>query len=101
MKVKAVAQDNVVSVKILIQHVMETGRRKDESGKIVPAHYITEVTAQYKGEMVFHAELGPGISKDPYLAFKFTGGSVGETLHISSVDSKGGTETADSVISAV
>jgi len=101
MKVKAVAQNNVVSVKVLIQHVMETGRRKDETGKILPGHYITEVTAQHKGETVFQAELGPGVSKDPYLSFQFTGGIVGETVSISWVDSKGGTEKTDSIISAM
>jgi sulfur-oxidizing protein SoxZ len=101
MKVKAVAQNNVVSVKILVQHVMETGRRKDETGKLVPGHYITEVNAEHKGERVFQAELGPGVSKDPYLAFQFTGGSVGETVTISWVDNNGGSEKTDSVISAV
>ncbi len=101
MKIKAIAKDNVVSVKILIQHVMETGRRKDETGKIVPGHYITEVSAQHKGETVFQAELGPGVSKDPYIAFQFTGGAVGETISISWIDSKGGTEKTDSIISAM
>lgn len=101
MKVKAVAQNNVVSVKILIQHPMETGRRKDDSGTMVPAHYITEVTAQHNGETVFHAETGPGISKDPYLSFQFTGAKAGESLKISWIDTKGGSETSDTVISAM
>ena len=102
MKIKAVAQsNNTVSVKMLMQHVMETGRRKDETGKIVPGHYITELTAQHKGEIVFHAELGPGISKDPYLSFQFTGGLVGETITISWIDNKGETEKAESIISAM
>lgn len=102
MKIKAVAQNNVVSVKVLIQHIMETGRRKDDAtGQIVPAHYITEVTAQHKGETVFHAEIGPGVSKDPYLSFQFTGGAVGDTVTLSWVDNKGGTEKAESIISAM
>ena len=100
MKVKAVAQNNVVVVKVLIQHVMETGRRKDETGKIVPGHFITELSAKHKGETVFQAELGPGVSKDPYLAFQFTGGNVGETVSVSWVDNKGGSEKVDSLISA-
>uniref|UniRef100_Q3APA3 Sulfur compound chelating protein SoxZ n=1 Tax=Chlorobium chlorochromatii (strain CaD3) TaxID=340177 RepID=Q3APA3_CHLCH len=101
MRVKATLQNNVVSVKMLLQHVMETGRRKDEAGALVPAHYITEVTATHKGETVFHAELGAGVSQNPYLSFQFTGASAGESLTISWVDSKGMSETADSVISAV
>ena len=101
MKIKAVAQNNVVSVKVLVQHIMETGRRKDETGKIVPGHYITELTAQHKGETVFHAELGPGVSKDPYFSFQFIGGNVGETVSISWVDNTGGTEKGESIISTM
>ena len=101
MKIKAVAQNNVVLVKVLVQHSMETGRRKDHNGTVVPAHYITELTAQHKGETVFHAELGPGISQNPLLTFQFTGGAVGETVTVSWVDNKGGTEKAESLISAM
>lgn len=98
MKARAVAQNDIVAVKILIQHPMETGRRKDAAEKLIPAHYITEVTATHNGESVFHAEIGPGVSKDPYLAFKFKGGKSGENIAISWVDSKGGSETLETAI---
>jgi sulfur-oxidizing protein SoxZ len=101
MKIKAVVQDKVVSVKVLISHPMESGRRKDESGVLVPAHYITEVTATWKGETVFHAELGPGVSMDPYLSFSFEGAKAGDTLTVSWVDSKGATETLDAPVSSM
>ena len=95
MKLKAVAQGEVVSVKLLIQHPMETGRRKDAGGNLVPAHFITEVTASHKGEDVFHAEFGPGVSRDPYLSFQFVGAKAGDTLTISWIDSNGGSEKSD------
>ena len=101
MKIKAVAQNNVVSVKMLMPHPMETGRRKDQNGALVPEHYITEVTATCGADTVFHAELGPGVSKDPYLSFQFTGAKAGETLKVSWVDNKGGTETAEEAITAM
>jgi sulfur-oxidizing protein SoxZ len=101
MKIKAVAQNNVVSVKMLMPHPMETGRRKDQAGALVPEHYITEVTATCGADTVFHAELGPGVSKDPYLSFQFTGAKAGETLKVSWVDNKGGTETAEEAITAM
>jgi len=101
MKIKAVVQNNVVAVKMLIPHPMETGRRKEQNGAIVPAHFITEVTASCNGETVFHAELGPGVSKDPYLSFQFTGGKAGEKMKVSWVDNKGGTETAEEPITAM
>lgn len=101
MKIKAVVQNNVVAVKMLIPHPMETGRRKEQNGAIVPAHFITEVTATCKGETVFHAELGPGVSKDPYIAFQFDGAKAGDTLKVSWVDNKGGAETLEEAITAM
>lgn len=101
MKIKAVIQNNVVSVKILIPHPMETGRRKDEKGALVPAHYVTELTAQCKGKTIFHAELGPGISKDPFVSFQFEGAGLGDIVTVSWVDSKGATEKAETAIAAI
>lgn len=101
MKIKAVLQNNAVSVKMLIPHPMETGRRKEQNGALVPAHFITEVTASWNGETVFHAELGPGVSKDPYLSFQFTGAKAGDMLKVTWIDSKGGSETAEEAITAM
>ncbi len=98
MKVKAKAGAAGTKVKMLIQHVMETGRRKDDAGKLIPGHYITEVTATHKDEIVFHAELGPAVSKDPYLAFKFDGAASGDMLTVAWVDSKGKSEVSEIAI---
>lgn len=98
MKIKAKAKNDIVKVKMLINHVMETGRRKDQGGKLIPAHYITEVSASYKGNKVFHSETGPAVSKDPYLAFSFKGGAVGDTITITWRDNTGATETAEEAI---
>jgi sulfur-oxidizing protein SoxZ len=95
MKVKASARDGKVLVKMLMQHPMETGRRKDKEGNLIPGHYITEVQATHNGETVFHSELGPAVSKDPYLAFSFSGGNSGDSFTVSWVDNEGATESAD------
>lgn len=98
MKIKASAKGDVIKVKMLIAHIMETGRRKDADGKLVPGHYITEVTVVHKDTTVFHAQLGPAVSKDPYLAFAFKGGVAGDKITVSWIDNKGETETSESVI---
>ncbi|WP_294347413.1 thiosulfate oxidation carrier complex protein SoxZ [Prosthecochloris sp.] len=98
MKVKAVAKGDAVSVKMLIKHPMEMGRRKDAEGNLIPAHYITEVTVKYNGEIVFHSELGPGVSMDPYLAFTFDGAKAGESISLSWMDNKGQSERVDAII---
>jgi len=59
----------IIEIKTLISHVMETGQRKDQEGKTVPRMIINSFTAKYAGKEVFSAELQPGISANPYLAF--------------------------------
>lgn len=98
MKVKAKQSGEIVKVKMLISHIMETGRRKDDAGKLIPGHYITEVVARYQDKIVFHVETGSAVSKDPYLAFAFKGGVAGDKLTVSWVDNQGNTETTDAVI---
>lgn len=73
MRIRAALTGDVVEVKVLMSHPMETGLRKDASGKPVPAHYIETVKASCKGKDVLTAEWGPAVSKNPFLAFKFKG----------------------------
>jgi sulfur-oxidizing protein SoxZ len=68
----------VVEVRLLIQHDMETGFRRDMQGRAVAMNVITEVRARYAGEEVFRAELGSGVSANPYLAFFVRAGKSGE-----------------------
>lgn len=98
MKIKAKVKDDKVTVKMLIKHVMETGRRKDEAGQLVPAHYVKEVVASYGGEMVFKAHMGTAVSKDPFLSFAFRGGVAGNPISVTWVDNQGETETAEALI---
>jgi len=60
---------DVIEVKTLISHVMETGQRKESDGKPIPRFIINSFTASFAGAEVFKAELHPGISANPYLAF--------------------------------
>lgn len=89
MKIRATAKDGVTEVKVLMSHEMETGQRKDAAGAVVPAWYITEVTAQHNGKTVMQAEFGPSVAKNPYLSFKFKGGAKGDKVTVSWVDTKG------------
>lgn len=60
---------DVVEIKTLISHVMETGQRKDKDGKTIPRNIIHTFTAKFGGEEVFSAKLQPGTSSNPYIAF--------------------------------
>ena len=100
MKIRAAVKDGITEVKILMQHEMETGLRKDADGTLVPAWFITEVKAQYQGRVVLEAQFGQSISKNPYLLFRFKGGAVGEKISVNWVDNKGDSRSDEVTITA-
>ena len=79
---------------------METGQRKDKkTGKLIPAHFIQEVTCEHNGTNVMTALWGPAVSKNPYLSFKFKGAKVGDSLKLSWVDNKGENDSTETQVS--
>jgi sulfur-oxidizing protein SoxZ len=64
-----IAAGEVVEIKTLATHIMETGNRKDAAGHKIPRDIIHTFTATFEGEPVFSADLGPGIAANPYIAF--------------------------------
>jgi sulfur-oxidizing protein SoxZ len=59
----------LVEIRISIQHVMETGFRMDNMGRVIPKNTITNLVCRYNGREVFRAEMGSGITANPYLQF--------------------------------
>ena len=59
----------VVEIKTLISHLMESGQRREADGKVIPRFIINTFSAKFAGAEVFKAELHPGISANPYIAF--------------------------------
>jgi sulfur-oxidizing protein SoxZ len=60
---------DIIEIKTLISHVMETGQRKSPDGQTIPRNIINTFSAKFAGNEVFKAELHPGISANPYLSF--------------------------------
>ncbi len=90
---------DVVEVKALMRHAMETGLRKDsKTGEPIPAHYISEVSCSHNGDVVFKCNMGPAISKNPYLSFTLSGPKSGDSLQLASVDNMGETDSGEAVI---
>ncbi len=99
IKIRAKTKDGVTTVKTLIKHPMETGTRKDKkTGKKIPAHNITEVVAEHNGNTVMTANWGTGISKNPYMSFKFKGAASGDKIKISWVDNMGKGDSLEAAI---
>ena len=98
MRIRAVAKDGVVNVKVLMSHEMETGQRKDNAGNVVPAHFIQNVTAVHNGKTVLSAQWGPAVSKNPFLEFNFKGGLKGDKIQVTWTDNKGDKRTDEAAI---
>lgn len=56
-------------VRVAIQHVMETGFRLTDTGRPIPRNIIHTLAVRYAGREVFRADLGSGVSANPYLEF--------------------------------
>jgi len=98
MKIRARANGDVVEVKVLIAHVMETGQRKNAAGATIPAHFIRNVEATCGERVVLSAQWGPAVSANPFLGFKFKGGAIGDKVRITWIDSKGDSRTDEATI---
>jgi len=93
----AVGRDGIVEVRVLMSHEMESGQRV-EAGAVVPAWFINQVTATHNGRTVMTAQWGPSISKNPYFAFKFKGGKVGDKVAINWTDNRNETRSDEATV---
>ncbi len=98
IKIRAKLKDDVTTVKALMKHPMQTAGKDKKTGEPIPAHFIQEITAEHAGKTVLTAQWGAGVSKNPYLSFKFKGGAAGDPVKISWVDNKGGSESQEAKI---
>jgi sulfur-oxidizing protein SoxZ len=60
---------DIIEIKTLIQHEMESGFRVDNMGKVFPRDIITDFVCKYNGEEIFRAELFPAIAANPFFTF--------------------------------
>ena len=60
---------DVIEIKTLISHPMESGYRVGTNGTIIPRYIIRQFVCTYNGEDVFRAELSPAIAANPFISF--------------------------------
>lgn len=66
-----IAPGEVIELRTLITHAMETGTRRDADGTLVPRNILHAFRAEFEGEVVFEAAFEPAISANPFLQFSF------------------------------
>jgi sulfur-oxidizing protein SoxZ len=59
----------VIEIRTLIAHPMETGYRRGDEGAVLPRNLIRRFTCRYDGEVVIAAELFPAVAANPLLSF--------------------------------
>ncbi len=98
MRIRAQAQGDKTTVRILVSHEMETGLRRDTAGKLVPAQFIQSISATHNGNTVMNAQWGTSVSKNPFVQFSFKGGKAGDKVAVTWVDNRGDKRTDEAVI---
>jgi sulfur-oxidizing protein SoxZ len=100
MKIRAKLEGDVLDVRVLMAHPMETGQRKDASGNVIPLHFIQTITAQLNGRPVFQAETSQAVARNPVFGFKVKGAKPGDKLAITWIDNKGDKRTDEISVGA-
>jgi sulfur-oxidizing protein SoxZ len=88
---------DVIEIKTLISHVMETGYRIGVTGNTIPRDIIDDFVCTYNGEEVFRAKLFPAIAANPFISF-FTVATESGTLTFSWTDQHGATQVQTAAI---
>jgi len=94
---KEAKKGEVIEIKTLIAHVMETGLRKDADGKVIPRKIINKFTCEFNGKPVFSVDLEPAVAANPYMQFTAKVDESG-TFRFTWVDDDGTVTTAEQQI---
>jgi sulfur-oxidizing protein SoxZ len=94
---KEAKKGEVIQIKTLISHTMESGQRKDPQGKTIPRRIINRFTCEFNGQPVFSMNLESAISANPYIQFAAKVEENG-TFRFSWTDDDGTVTTAEQAI---
>lgn len=70
----------IVEIKALIRHKMETGYRSDSRGRPIPRDIVKRMTVAYDGEEVFAMDFTQGVAANPFIAFSTLATQTGELV---------------------
>ena len=88
---------DIVEIKTLMSHIMETGYRHTASGELIPRDIITSVTGRFNGAEIFRTDLFPAISANPFITF-FTTATESGKFEFEWTGDQGFSETASASI---
>ena len=94
---KTAKRGEIIEIKTLMSHVMETGYRRTATGELIPRNIITNFTCRYNGVEIFRADLFPAIAANPFISF-FTVATESGKFDFDWIGDNGFTETASASI---
>ena len=94
---KTARRGEIVEIRAMIQHVMETGYREGVNGAPIARHIIKRFVCKYAGEEIFSAELFPAVAANPFVSFSAVATESG-TITFEWTDDKGETQTTSADI---
>jgi sulfur-oxidizing protein SoxZ len=98
MKMRAVQGAGFTDVRVLMSHPMETGQRKGPDGKLVPLHFIQNLTVKVNGKVVIEGETSQAVSRNPVFSFRLKGGAKGDKIEVSWLDNQGETNSTETAV---
>jgi len=98
MKIRAGLKGDIADVRVLMNHPMETGQRKDSSGNLIPLHFIQEIAVRLNGKTVIEAQVSQAVSRNPVFSFRLKGGAKGDKIEVSWLDNKGESNKIESAV---
>jgi sulfur-oxidizing protein SoxZ len=94
---KKAKRGDVIEIKTLMSHIMETGYRHTATGEVVPRDIITSFACLYNGVEIFRADLFPAIAANPFITF-FTVATESGKFDFEWIGDRGFAETATASI---
>ena len=94
---KTAIRGEIIDIRAMVAHVMETGYREGVNGTVIPRNIIKRFVCKYAGEEIFSAELFPAIAANPFLTFTTVATASG-TITFEWTDDKGETQTTSAEI---
>jgi sulfur-oxidizing protein SoxZ len=94
---KKAKRGEIIEIKTLMSHIMETGYRRTTTGAVIPRDIITSFSCRYNGAEIFRADLFPAIAANPFISF-FTVATESGKFDFEWIGDKGFSETASASI---
>lgn len=97
-KIRTVRSGETTEIRMLITHPMESGRRKDASGQLIPAHFVESLTVEVNGRLLVDARLNTAIARNPVFAFRARNVRPGDKITVRWRDNRGDSRSDEAIV---